>query len=144
MQNQKFDFSFQNFAHLWTKEWTKDSLRKVKKHSQIAFLKSKKWQRVMKKIDWKQKRWDTEQFIFANVAIYHGASKELPFRTLSQLGRLTRDPAYKEHTREIIYNNIIKFNGKFHKLDDLDYQKEIRKQLKNKSFEPLKDLKKVA
>ena len=140
MQNQKFEFSFQNFAHLWTK----DSFRRVKKHSRIALLKSKKWQRVIQKTDWKQKRWDLEQFVYANVAIYHGASKELPFRTLSQLGRLTRDPVFKDHTKEIIRNNIIKFNGKFHKLDDLEYSREIRKQLKHKSFEPLQDLKKVA
>lgn len=140
MENQKFDYSFQSFAHLWTK----DSFRKVKKHSHIALLKTKKWQRVIQRTDWKQKRWDLSQYVYANVALYHGASKELPFRTLSQLGRLTRDPAFKDHTKEIIRNNIIKFNGKFYKLDDLEYQREIRKQLKHKSFEPLQDLKKVA
>lgn len=140
MQNQKFDFSFQNFAHLWTK----DSLRKFKKHSNIALLKTKRWQRVIKMTDWKQKKWDMEQFIFANVAIYHGASRELPFRTLSQLGRLTRDKQYKDFTKEIIRNNIIKFDGKFYKLDDLDQQREIRKRLKFKNFEPLQEFKKVA
>ena len=140
MQDQKFEFNFQNFAHLWTK----DSVRKVKKHSQIAILKSKKLQRVIQSTDWKQKKWDFEQFVFANVAIYHGASRELPFRTLSQLGRLTRDPIYKFHVKEIIINNIIKFEGKFHKLDDLDNQKFIRKHLKHRTFEPLQDFKKVA
>ena len=140
MQDQKFEFSFQNYANLWTK----DSLRKIKKHSHIAVLKSKKWQRSFEKTDWKQKIWDVEQFFYANLAVLGGASRELPFRTLSQLGRLSRDPIYKIHTKEIIKHNIIKFEGKYHKLDDLDNQKHIRKHLKHKSFEPLRDFKKVA
>lgn len=140
MENQKFEFSFQNFAHLWTK----DSFRKIKKHSKIAVLKTKRWQRVMKTTDWKQKKWDVEQFIFANVAIYHGASRELPFKTLSQLGRLTRDKKFRDFTKEIIRNNTIKFDGKFYKLDDLENQKVIQKQLKLKNFEPVHEFKQVA
>lgn len=140
MEKPQFDFSFQSFAHLWTK----DSFRKFKKHSNIAIIKSKRWQRVIKATDWKQKKWDVEQFIFANIALYHGASKELPFKTLSQLGRLTRDTEYRDFTKDVIRNNIIKFDGKFFKLDDLENQKEIQKCLKHKNFEPLKEFKKAA
>ena len=127
----KFDFSFQNFADLWSKQ----QIKEFKFQAKLAYKKS---QFIGKKIfrhDWKDEWKNMGSFYHANKAIFKGASKNLPFKTLTLLGELLSNSSFETEIQTIINQNVIKFEGCYFKLDDLEQQNKIRKALKTYKFQ---------
>jgi hypothetical protein len=140
MKNSNFDINYQNLADIWVKE----QLRKFKKYFSVAQLKTHRLQRNLRERDWSKDKNNVETVFFANKAIIHGASRELPFKTLVLLGRFSMDKKVSHEIREIIKANVIKSDGLFYKLDDLENQVLIRKFLKTKNYNILAKKQKAA
>lgn len=132
MKNSNFDINYQNLADIWVK----DQFRKLKKHFSVAQLKTFRLHKSLRERDWSKDKNNVETVFYANKAIIHGASRELPFKTLVLLGRLSMNKRRSLEIKDIIKANIIKSEGLFYKLDDLDNQVLIRKilKLKNKNI----------
>lgn len=127
----KFDLNFQNLADVWAK----NQLRNVGRQAKYAYLKGNRWSKRLMKRNW-HNDWDNlGQFYFANRAVVAGASHNLPFKTLSLLGQLLSQDMFKDEILEIIKENIIKFEGQYFKLDDLENQNKIRKALRTYKFQ---------
>lgn len=131
MQMNKFEFNFQNFADVWSKEQWKY----VKKQARYAYLKSNQWSRKMRRRDWQTDFDNIGSFYFANRAFIAGASQNLPYSTLALLGELLSNSYFQQEIKEIIQENVIKFDGQFFKLDDPENQAKIRKALRSYKFQ---------
>jgi len=115
--------------------WTKYQFKRAQKHIFIAYKKTAKFTKTVINHDWKNEAFKAESVFFANKAIYFGASNNLPFKTLVLLGKLLGDKEKKESIKEIISSNVVKFDGSFIKLDDLDLQAKVRKVLRTNQYD---------
>lgn len=131
MKKREFDLNFQNIVDIWGKSQS----RRIKKHANIAYLKSTKFTRKFQQHNWDQEGEKFTNIFFASLAVFQGASKELPLKTLSLLGRLSTRNTQKVAVKKIIKDNIIKIDDHFYKLDDLEHQAKIRKVLKNSKYQ---------
>ena len=131
MPMNKFEFNFQNFADVWSKEQWKY----VKKQARYAYLKSNRWSKKMMRRDWQNDLDNIGSFYFANRALVAGASKNLPYTTLALLGELLSNNYFHQEIKTIIQDNVIKFDGQFFKLDDHEHQTKIRKALRSDKFQ---------
>ena len=127
----KFEFNFQSFADVWTK----DQWKYVKKQAKYAYLKGNRWSKKMRHRDWQNDFENIGSFYFANRAIIAVASQNLPYTTLALLGELLSNNYFHEEIKSIIKENVIKFDGQFYKLDDHDNQAKIRKALRSYKFQ---------
>lgn len=133
--NQELDF--QNLANAWSKV----QFIRLKKHLSIARMKGHKLTKKFMEHDWKSDAKNVEDVFYVNKAIFNGASKNLPFKTLYLLGHLLTEKPVHDEVLAIIKNNVIKHKGIFYKLDDLDKQAQIRKILRTYQFEKMDQLK---
>lgn len=115
--------------------WTRLQFKRAQKHFNIAYLKTAKFTRKVTNHDWKGEANKVESIYYANKALFYGASNNLAFKTLSLLGKLLNEKPIKEDIKQIIQNNVIKFEGQFFKLDDFDKQAKIRKILRTYQFD---------
>lgn len=116
-------FNWQN----WLDLWSKDSVDNFVKN--FIELQDKATN------GFKGKTKNLADAYFAQKAIQHQASENLPFKTLVLLGQKLNHPAYKEEIEKIIKDNIIKSKGVYYKLNDIDHQKRIQKAIKNYEFD---------
>lgn len=124
----KFDLNFQNIADVWTKE----QIKNLKFNAKLAWRKSEFLGKKLWKKDWKN---DFGTFYYANRAVLQGASKNLPYSTLSLLGELLTHDYFKKEVQQIIDQNVLKFEGQYYKLDDYENQKKVRKALRSYKFQ---------
>jgi len=130
--NQKNDLhSFSNMADIWSKL----QYRKIQKHMSIAIMRTSRVTKNFVNHDWKGEANKLESLYYSNKAIYNGASKDLPYKTLVLIGKMLGENAIHKEIKQIIDSNVIKHNGEFYKLDDLDKQSKIRKILRTYQFE---------
>lgn len=115
--------------------WTRLQYRRAQKHFNIAYIKTARFTRKVIEHDWKNEAYKVESIYYANKALFYGASQQLPFKTLCLLGKLLGEKPVREDIKQIIKSNVIKFNGQFFKLDDLDKQTKVRKILRTYQFD---------
>ena len=132
---QKNDLhNFSNMADIWTKI----QFNKVQKHMSIAAIKTSRFSKGIVNHDWKKEKKKIENLFYSNRAIYNGASNDLPYKTLILLGEKLGEKSIQREIKQIIKSNVIKYNGQFIKLDDLEKQSKIRKVLRTYQFDELK------
>lgn len=125
------EFNFQNMVDMWAK----NQMKVLGKKARIAYKKSNRLKNKIVQRDWKND-WSTlNDFYYANKAIFHGASRNLPFKTLTYLGQLLAHDYFKSEVQSIIKENVIKFDGQFYKLDDPESQGKIQKALRSYKFQ---------
>jgi hypothetical protein len=127
----KFDLNFQNLADVWSKEQIKNFRFNAKlMWRKSEFIGKKLWRR-----DWKNDFYSIETFYYANRAVLKGASKNLPYSTLSLLGELLSHDYFRDEVQRIIDQNVLKFEGQYYKLDDSENQTKVRKALRSYKFQ---------
>jgi hypothetical protein len=131
------NLDFQNFLDYWSKSKLKDIKKSFKRYK----IEVRKLGRKVNNLKLKESVSKLERVYFVNKAIYYKANSNLPYSTLTILGQLLNNNDYHDEVKIIIEQNLIKYNGIFHKLDDQDNQKLIRKVLRTYQFEKINNLK---
>lgn len=134
--NKQEHFNVQN----WLELWSKDSVDNFVKNF-ISFQ-DKTTQVVKDQFVGRTKHY-TDAY-FAQKAIQFNADEDLPFKTLVLLGQKLNHPAFKSEIEKIINDNIIKVNGVYFKLNDLENQNKIKKAIENYQFEECRPIDKAA
>ncbi|MFT6630690.1 MAG: hypothetical protein ACJAS4_000632 [Bacteriovoracaceae bacterium] len=133
MINESTDF--QDYADFWAKKQLSRSFRIAK----IYFKRTEKLKTKFFQHDWRGEAKNIEKVYHANKAIYFKANKNLPFTTLSLLGKLLSDKKHHETIKHIIQANVLTYNEHVYKLDDLEAQTKIRKALRTLEFSEVLD-----
>lgn len=128
--------SYQDLVDLWSNE----QIKQLKKNIFKAFVKTKIKARNFWQTELKGQKESIQSLFFVQKAVALGASRRLPFTTLELLGKKLAHPAYKEDISKIIKDNVIKYNGNYYKLDDLDNQGKIQKAIRRFKLEECSEL----
>jgi hypothetical protein len=126
---------YQDNADLWAKMKFTRSVRIAK----LYFKKSGKFTTKFFKHDWRGEAKNIEKVYYANKAIYFKANKNLPFTTLTLLGKLLSNKRHQTIIKNIIEENVLTYNAQVYKLDDLENQTKIRKALRTLEFSQVQD-----
>jgi hypothetical protein len=142
---QKLSKQFKNNEHFqfqnWLEYWSQESVDNFVKN----FIKFQDDATKVVKEQFVDKTKKFADVYFAQKAIQHYADENLPFKTLVLLGQKLNHPAYKEEMEKVIQENVIKFEGIYYKLNDIENQNKVQKAIKNYQFEECRPVdKKVA
>lgn len=131
MQQKNDLHNFSNMADMWAKI----QFKRVQKHFSIAYMKTNRFTKNVINHDWKGEAQKLENLYYANKAIFNGASKDLPFKTLILLGQKLGEKSIHSEIKQIIESNVLKSQGQFYKLDDQENQAKIRKIIRTYQFD---------
>lgn len=80
-----------------------------------------------------------QETLYVSKARQMGASEQLPFAILVELGKLGSDPLYREDIDHIIKSNILMFKDHCYKLTDKETFPKVHKALRLKMFKVVAD-----
>jgi hypothetical protein len=133
-------FNYQN----WLESWSKDSIDTFVNKFAKAQINTETYFKKRFNNDFKSQTKKISNIYYAQKAVRLNASEELPLKTLVLLGEKLSQGAFQEDFEKIISENVIKFNGQFFKLDDLENQTKIQKAIRTYYFEECQEIKKSA
>jgi hypothetical protein len=130
---KKDELEFQELANVWAKNKFNRSLRLAK----LYFKKGERLKTKVVKHNWKAEVKIVENIYYANKAIYHNVDKNLPFTTMALIGEMLSDKKYQKKIKTIIDQNVLSYENKIYKLNDLENQSRIRKALRTHQFDEI-------